>query len=110
VCLIGDGGLQFSLPELASAVEARISTAVIVWNNASYGEIKVFMAESNIPQIGVDIFTPDLVMLAKSMGCAASRPESIAQLTRDLVASAAQSVPTLIEIKADSALARALEE
>jgi acetolactate synthase I/II/III large subunit len=110
VCLIGDGGLQFSLPELASAVEARISTAVIVWNNASYGEIKVFMAERNIPQIGVDIFTPDLVMLAKSMGCAASRPESIAQLTRDLVASAAQSVPTLIEIKADSALARALEE
>jgi len=56
VCLIGDGGLQFSLPELASAVEARISTAVIVWNNGSYGEIKVFMAERNIPQIGVEIF------------------------------------------------------
>jgi acetolactate synthase-1/2/3 large subunit len=108
VCLIGDGGLQFSLPELASAVEARIPVAVIVWNNASYGEIKSFMAERNIPEIGVDIFTPDLPMLAASMGCAVARPETIAQLHDDLARSAARDVPTVIEIKAQSALAQAL--
>jgi acetolactate synthase-1/2/3 large subunit len=108
VCLIGDGGLQFSLPELASAVEAKIAVAVVVWNNASYGEIKAFMAERGIPEIGVDIFGPDLAMLAASMGCAVSRPETIAQLHEDLAGSAAQDVPTVIEIKAQSALARAL--
>lgn len=108
VCLIGDGGLQFSLQELASAVEAGIAAAVIVWNNRSYGEIKSFMAERGIPQIGVDIFTPDLVALAKAMGCAAARPESIAAFREELVASAARNVPTLIEVQDDSSLAREL--
>lgn len=75
VCLIGDGGLQFSVQELASAVEAGIATAVVIWNNTSYGEIKAFMAERDIPQIGVDIFTPDFVGLARALGCEASRPD-----------------------------------
>ena len=109
VCLIGDGGLQFSLPELAAAVEAKIAATVIVWNNDSYGEIKAFMAERGIPQIGVDIHTPDLVALAKSMGCAAARPGTVAELGRELAASAARSVPTLVEIHAGSGLARELE-
>ncbi len=109
VCLIGDGGLQFSLQELASAVEAGIATAVVIWNNTSYGEIKAFMAERDIPQIGVDIFTPDFVGLAKALGCEASRPGSIAALEAELTASATRKVPTVIEIKAGSALAEALE-
>jgi acetolactate synthase I/II/III large subunit len=110
VCLIGDGGLQFSLPELASAVEAKIGAAVIVWNNASYGEIKAFMAEKSIPQIGVDIFTPDLVALARAMGCAASQPATLSELTAELKSSVAREVPTLIEIRAGSTLATALSQ
>jgi acetolactate synthase-1/2/3 large subunit len=108
VCLIGDGGLQFSVQELASAVEAGIATAVVIWNNTSYGEIKAFMAERDIPQIGVDIFTPDFVGLAKALGCEASRPASIAELESELAASATRKVPTVIEIQAGSALAAAL--
>jgi acetolactate synthase-1/2/3 large subunit len=108
VCLIGDGGLQFSLQELASAVEAQIAAAIIVWNNQSYGEIKAFMAERGIPQIGVDIFTPDLVALAKSMGCAAARPENVPALRDELTASATRKVPTLIEIHSDGTLAAEL--
>ena len=109
VCLIGDGGLQFSLPELASAVEAGIAAAVVIWNNTSYGEIKTFMAERDIPQIGVDIFTPDFVGLAKALGCEASRPGSIAELEAELTSSATRNVPTVIEIMAGSVLAQALE-
>jgi acetolactate synthase I/II/III large subunit len=108
VCLIGDGGLQFSVQELASAVEAGIATAVVIWNNTSYGEIKAFMAERDIPQIGVDIFTPDFVGLAKALGCEASRPASIAELESELKASATRKVPTVIEIQAGSPLAAAL--
>ncbi|MCT7667899.1 thiamine pyrophosphate-dependent enzyme, partial [Shinella kummerowiae] len=108
VCLIGDGGLQFSVQELASAVEAGIATAVIIWNNTSYGEIKAFMAERDIPQIGVDIFTPDFVALAKALSCQASSPTSIAELESDLKASATRNVPTVIEINASSKLAAAL--
>jgi acetolactate synthase-1/2/3 large subunit len=109
VCLIGDGGLQFSLQEIASAVEAGIATAIIVWNNSSYGEIKAFMADRDIPQIGVDIFTPDFVALAKALGAHGVAPTDLAGLTGELTASATRAGPTLIEIKAGSPLAQALD-
>ena len=108
VCLIGDGGLQFSLSELTSAVEAAIPAAIIVWNNGGYGEIKNFMIERQIPNIGVDLFTPDFVALAKALGCNASLPENIEELASELVASSTRSAPTLIEIRADSGLAMKL--
>ena len=104
VCLIGDGGVQFSMQELASAVEAGIATAVIVWNNSGYGEIKAFMAERGIPQIGVDIFTPDFIGLAKALGCEAVRPASLAELESALGASVKRKVPTVIEIRDSSAI------
>ena len=109
VCLIGDGGLQFSLPELASAVEAQVPVAIVVWNNTGYGEIKTYMADRGIPQIGVDIHTPDFVAIASGMGCAASRPADLAALRTELKASATRKVPTVLEIQAGSALAHELE-
>ena len=48
VALVGDGGLQFTLPELASAVEAEAPVIVLVWNNQAYGEIKTYMVEQGI--------------------------------------------------------------
>ena len=108
VCLIGDGGLQFSLQELASAVEAGVASAVVIWNNSSYGEIKAFMEERDIPQIGVDIFTPDFVGLARALGCEAVRPATVGELEEALAASVTKTVPTVIEIKSGSALAERL--
>jgi len=108
VCLIGDGGLQFSLPELASAVEAQVPVAILIWNNVGYGEIKAYMADRGIPEIGVDIHTPDFVMIASGMGCAASRPANLAELGAELKASPGRKAPTVIEIRAGSALAREL--
>lgn len=108
ICLIGDGGLQFSHAEMASAVEAGIAVAIIVWNNSGYGEIKNFMLERRIPTIGVDIYTPDFVALARAMGCLGSLPNNLAELESELRASPTRDVPTLIEIRAGSSLATAL--
>jgi len=54
VCLIGDGGLQFTLPELASAVEAHTPVIVLLWNNQGYEEIKKYMVNRAIEPVGVD--------------------------------------------------------
>jgi acetolactate synthase-1/2/3 large subunit len=86
VALIGDGGLQFTLPELASAVGAQVPVIVLLWNNQGYGEIKTYMAEKDIPQIGVDIFTPDFVAIAQGFGCAAERAGSLEHLREALEA------------------------
>jgi acetolactate synthase-1/2/3 large subunit len=99
VALTGDGGLQFSLPELASAVEAAAAVIVLVWNNQGYGEIKTYMAERGIPQIGVDIYTPDLVAIARGYGCAAERATDPAHLEELLLAAKERDRPTLIEVR-----------
>ncbi|MFZ1430092.1 MAG: thiamine pyrophosphate-dependent enzyme, partial [Geminicoccaceae bacterium] len=99
VALIGDGGLQFTLPELASAVEAKAPVVVLVWNNQGYGEIKTYMAEKGIPEIGVDIYTPDLPAIARAYGCAGDVATSREQLRELLLAAAARPVPSLIEVR-----------
>ena len=104
VALIGDGGLQFTIGELATAVELGLAVPILVWNNRGYGEIKRYMAERDIPQIGVDIYTPDFQTIARGFGCHAARPDSLAQF-QDLLRQAGRAPgPTLIEI--DDALAQ----
>jgi acetolactate synthase-1/2/3 large subunit len=98
VCLIGDGGLQFTLPELASAVEAQVPVIVLLWNNAGYGEIKRYMTERAITPVGVDIYTPDFMMLARGFGCVGERIGSMNALLEQLPRAAGRSVPTVLEI------------
>jgi len=86
-----------------------VPVAIVVWNNTGYGEIKAYMADRGIPEIGVDIHTPDFVAIANGMGCAASRPADLAALRAELKSSATRKAPTVIEIQAGSPLAQALE-
>jgi acetolactate synthase-1/2/3 large subunit len=98
IALIGDGGLQFTLPELASAVEANAGVIVLLWNNYGYGEIKRYMDQRGIPQIGVDIFTPDLLGAARALGCKAERATSFEHLTELLQRASHDPGPTVIEL------------
>ncbi|MFK3605039.1 hypothetical protein A7D21_07960 [Pseudomonas sp. AP19] len=98
VCLIGDGGLQFTLPELASAVEARVPVIVLLWNNQGYEEIKKYMLNRSIEPVGVDIYTPDFIGVATALGCVAESIQGIEQLRTALRAAADRQGPTLIEI------------
>jgi acetolactate synthase I/II/III large subunit len=52
VCLIGDGGLQFSAAELRTALDAKIPMTFLVWNNAAYGEIADAMRAAGTEVIG----------------------------------------------------------
>ncbi len=99
VCLIGDGGLQFTLSELASAVEARAPVIVLLWNNFGYGEIRQYMTARDITPVGVDLYTPDFLGLAKAFGCEAQRVDSTTALAAALRQAASRSVPTLIEVR-----------
>jgi acetolactate synthase-1/2/3 large subunit len=106
VVLIGDGGLQFTIAELASAVEAEVPLIVLLWNNCGYGEIKSYMVDRRITPIGVDIFTPDFLTIARGFGCAALRPDSDAALIAALREAEGRRVPTVIELRADAAYLR----
>jgi acetolactate synthase-1/2/3 large subunit len=98
VSLIGDGGIQFSIGELATGVELGLPVPILLWNNRGYGEIKAYMQARNIPTIGVDIYTPDFQTIARGFGCRTASPASYAELTVALQEAAKASVPTVIEI------------
>lgn len=103
--MIGDGGLQFTIAELATAAELQLSLPIIVWNNQGYGEIKHYMQTRDIATIGVDIFTPDFDLLARGFGCEYIKVSTLAQLHTALQRAMAISKPTVIEIKESDALA-----
>lgn len=52
ICIIGDGGLQFSPGELRTSVDEGLPITWVVWNNAGYGEISQAMQDIGATVIG----------------------------------------------------------
>ena len=102
VSLIGDGGIQFTIGDLATGVELGLPVPVLIWNNQGYGEIKQYMVDRAIPRIGVDIYTPDFQLLAKGFGCNAVIAENFDQLREYLGEADSADRPTIIEIDESS--------
>jgi acetolactate synthase-1/2/3 large subunit len=65
----GDGGLMFSVAELAAAAEARLALPVLVVDNGGYGEIRNEQVDRGDEPLGVDLGQPDLPALARALGC-----------------------------------------
>ena len=98
VALIGDGAAQFTIGELASAVEAQVPVIFLLWNNGGYGEIRRFMDDVKVERVGVDIYTPDFIKIGEGFGCATAQPSTLDALQAALVEASGRSGPTLIEV------------
>lgn len=101
ICIAGDGGAQFSLPEMMVAVDENLPIRFVIWNNFGYQEIATSMQAANVEVVGCDPTPPDFEYVAKSCGMPFSRvdpdPEAIAVA---LAATADVAGPTFIEIRA----------
>jgi acetolactate synthase-1/2/3 large subunit len=80
VCLTGDGGFQFTLPELGAALDAGAPVIFVVWNNRGYREIETSMRDVGVEPIGVSPAPPDFCKLAEAYGVAAERLGNISDL------------------------------
>lgn len=98
VAFAGDGGFQFTLNELSTAVQARVPFTVLLWHNQSYGEIASNFRNAGMEPMACDIHSPDFIALARSYGCAANRVESLDELSAAMVDATARDVPTVIEM------------
>jgi 5-guanidino-2-oxopentanoate decarboxylase len=101
VALAGDFGLQFTLGELMTAVQMRVSLPVIVWNNAALGQIRDDMIAAGIPPTDVIARNPDFMALARACGAGAVRARNPAELTQALRMALETKGPTLIEAAAE---------
>ncbi|TYR32897.1 5-guanidino-2-oxopentanoate decarboxylase [Mesorhizobium microcysteis] len=96
VALAGDGGLQFTMGELASAAQVRAKIVLLLHDNSGYGEIKSYMVSAGVPPIGVDLLTPDFIAVARACGWTAKKLASLADLNASLATAAAGEGPTLL--------------
>ncbi|RWQ41966.1 MAG: 5-guanidino-2-oxopentanoate decarboxylase [Mesorhizobium sp.] len=98
VCLTGDGGFQFTLPELGAALDAAAPVIFIVWNNRGYREIETSMLDVGVEPVGVSPAPPDFCKLGEAYGIAAERIVGIDDLADALKRARATRLPYVIEI------------
>jgi 5-guanidino-2-oxopentanoate decarboxylase len=98
IALAGDFGLQFTVTELMTAVEAGLSLPIVVWNNSALGQIRDDMVAAGIPQLGVIGRNPDFVALGRAYGAESYRVHDAAALTEAIRTALNHAGPTLIEV------------
>ena len=76
VCFAGDGDLQMTLQELATAVEEDACPIILVVNNGTYGTIRAHQEREYPGRVsGTSIRNPDFAALARAFGCHGERVE-----------------------------------
>jgi 5-guanidino-2-oxopentanoate decarboxylase len=102
IVVAGDGGIMFTINELATAAEEGLALPIIVWNNDALQEIVEQMDKRQIPRIGVQPKSPDFLRVAEGLGCHAVRATSHEHLAQSVRQALVADRPTLIEVRQDS--------
>jgi thiamine pyrophosphate-dependent acetolactate synthase large subunit-like protein len=97
--LLGDGGIMFTIAELASAAQLRLPIPVVVVDNAGYGEIRNEMAERGDPVHAVDLDTLDFAALGRVLGCEGAAVDDEDSLADALERGFAADRPTVLHVR-----------
>jgi acetolactate synthase-1/2/3 large subunit len=99
VTLLGDGGAQLMIGELAAAVEAQANVVFVLMNDRGYGVIRNIQdAQYNGRRVYADILTPDFALICQAVGLPHARISDIAKFADALDSALAADGPCLIEI------------
>ncbi|MCH2129767.1 MAG: thiamine pyrophosphate-binding protein [Pirellulaceae bacterium] len=104
VCVIGDGGFQYTGMDLILAVQQKTPITIVLCNNHCFGAIKAGMQRNfGHSDIGCTLTNPDFQQFAAAYGVPAKRVDNIAQFG-DMLAQAIRSESlNLIELTVDLA-------
>ncbi|MEI7970469.1 MAG: thiamine pyrophosphate-binding protein [Betaproteobacteria bacterium] len=76
VSISGDGGFLFTVQELATAVAEKLDLVALVFNDSSYGSIRVYQDRMfGGRHIGDQLVNPDFVKLGEAFGARSLRVE-----------------------------------
>jgi thiamine pyrophosphate-dependent acetolactate synthase large subunit-like protein len=99
VCIVGDGGYQFTMSELGVAVQEKLGLPIVIFNDATYSAVKEAQADSHEGRyIGIDLVNPDYVDLAKAYRIPGVRAHSPEEMETEIKAALARSLPTIIDV------------
>jgi acetolactate synthase-1/2/3 large subunit len=99
ITLLGDGGAQLMLGELATAVEARVNAVYVMMNDRGYGVIRNIQdAQYDGRRMYADILTPDFALVCQSVGLPHARIARIEEFEPALNRAIAAVGPQMIEV------------
>jgi thiamine pyrophosphate-dependent acetolactate synthase large subunit-like protein len=96
--ITGDGGLLFTVTELAVAAAEQLAVAIVVFDNSGYGEIRAEMVDRGETPTAVEAPPRDLVLLGRALGAHAVSVASPADLTEALLAAKERQGPSLLVV------------
>lgn len=99
LALIGDGGAQFSLTELATAVDHRLPVTLLIWTNRGYEEIENSLRGRSVSTESTLISAPDFELIAKAYRVAFSAPDTFGDLEVTLREHAGLDGPSIILVQ-----------
>jgi len=99
ITLLGDGGAQLMIGELATAVEMQAATVFVLMNDKGYGVIRNIQdAQYGSRHVYSNILTPDFALVCASVGLPHVRIADVARFEAELDKALAASGPRMIEI------------
>jgi acetolactate synthase-1/2/3 large subunit len=100
--VVGDGGFQMNLQELATIAQERLPIKIIIMNNGYLGMVRQWQELFHGARyIGTPISGPDFVLLGASYGIPARHVTATAQLEEALCAAQDNSGPFLLDCRVD---------
>jgi thiamine pyrophosphate-dependent acetolactate synthase large subunit-like protein len=99
ICLAGDGGILFTVQELATASDLHLPLPIVVWSNGGYREIRGAMEHAGIAQFATEAAAHDLVEIARGFGCRAERSTGLREAGSLIREALSASGPTVIEVR-----------
>lgn len=100
ICIAGDGAFHFTLPELAAAADAQTPIIILLWNDASYGEIAFHMERGKVEPVGVALYPTDFSAIATAFGARHVMANTLADVETALLEAAKRTTSTIIEMNA----------
>ena len=97
LAVAGDGGILFTLPELATAVDLGLQLPIVVTNNRGYGEIREGMVARHIDPFGVTFDPPSFTQVAAAFGARGAVAHDATELRGALDTAFQSDGPTLVE-------------
>ncbi len=102
---VGDGGFMMSGLEIATAVQHGAAPIVLVFNNATYGTIRMHQEREHPARVvGTDLKSPDFAALGRAMGAHGETVTRTAEFAPAFERAVAARKPAVIELKTDPEL------
>ncbi|MGX9357353.1 thiamine pyrophosphate-binding protein [Roseobacteraceae bacterium S113] len=97
-CIAGDYGLQYTIQELATAVELNLPVVILMWDNTALKEIADAMTGAQIPPTATHVQNPDFLALARAYGAQAVEPATLSELVEAVAQAQEVKGPSLIRM------------